>query len=96
MRALVISGGGSKGAFAGGIAQYLMVDAKQQYNLFLGASTGSLFISHLAAGELTQIKKAFTGVTQDAIFSNNSFIINKKGIVNRIKINHFNVLKNFL
>jgi len=27
MRALVISGGGSKGAFAGGIAQYLMVDA---------------------------------------------------------------------
>jgi predicted patatin/cPLA2 family phospholipase len=96
MRALVISGGGSKGAFAGGIAQYLMVDAKQQYDLFLGTSTGSLLVSHLAAGELPQIKKAFTGVTQDAIFSNNSFIINKKRIVNRIKINHFNVLKNFL
>ena len=27
MRALVISGGGSKGAFAGGIAQYLIDDA---------------------------------------------------------------------
>jgi hypothetical protein len=53
-------------------------------------------VSYLAAGELTQIKKAFTGVTQDAIFSNNPFIINKKGKVNRIKINHFNVLKNFL
>jgi hypothetical protein len=36
-------------------------------------------VSYLAAGELTQIKKAFTGVTQDAIFSNNPFIINKKG-----------------
>ena len=96
MRALVISGGGSKGAFAGGIAQYLMVDAKQQYDLFLGTYTGSLLVSYLAAGELTQIKKAFTGVTQDAIFSNNPFIINKKGKVNRIKINHFNVLKNFL
>ena len=28
MRALVISGGGSKGAFAGGIAQYLLEEEK--------------------------------------------------------------------
>ena len=28
MRALVISGGGSKGAFAGGVAQYLMEHEK--------------------------------------------------------------------
>ena len=96
MRALVISRGGSKGAFAGGIAQCLMVDAQRQYDLFLGTSTGSLLVSHLAAGELPQIKKAFTRVTQEAIFSNNPFIINKKGNLNRIKINHFNVLNNFL
>ena len=30
MRALVISGGGSKGAFAGGVAQYLL----EEKNLF--------------------------------------------------------------
>ena len=28
MRALVISGGGSKGAFAGGVAQYLIEEKK--------------------------------------------------------------------
>jgi len=28
MRALVISGGGSKGAFAGGVAQYLIEEEK--------------------------------------------------------------------
>ena len=44
--ALVISGGGSKGAFAGGIAQYLIEETKQHYDLFLGTSTGSLLISH--------------------------------------------------
>ena len=44
MRALVISGGGSKGAFAGGVAQYLMEELKYKYDLFLGTSTGSLLI----------------------------------------------------
>ena len=47
MRALVISGGGSKGAFAGGVAQYLMEVRGNQYDLLLGTSTGSLLIPHL-------------------------------------------------
>ena len=43
MRALVISGGGSKGAFAGGVAQYLIEQDKgREYDMFLGTSTGSL------------------------------------------------------
>ena len=96
MRALVISGGGSKGAFAGGIAQYLLEEEKQSYDLFLGTSTGSLLISHLALGKVETIKEAFTQVNQSSIFSNNPFlVVNKKG-VERIKINHFNVLKNFI
>ena len=48
-KALVISGGGSKGAFAGGVAQYLIEESKQEYDLLFGTSTGSLLISHLAA-----------------------------------------------
>ena len=40
MRALVISGGGSKGAFAGGVAQYLLEEKKREYDLFIGTSTG--------------------------------------------------------
>ena len=44
-KALVISGGGSKGAFAGGVAQYLMKKEKRSYDLFIGTSTGSLMVS---------------------------------------------------
>jgi predicted patatin/cPLA2 family phospholipase len=96
MRALVISGGGSKGAFAGGIAQFLLEEEKQSYDLFLGTSTGSLLVSHLAMGKVEVIKRAFTQVNQSSIFSNNPFIIVNKNGEDRIKINHFNVLKNFI
>lgn len=48
MNALVISGGGSKGAFAGGVAQYLIEELNKDYQLYLGTSTGSLLVSHLA------------------------------------------------
>ena len=96
MRALVISGGGSKGAFAGGIAQFLLQEEQQSYDLFLGTSTGSLLVSHLAMGKIETIKNAFTQVNQSSIFSNNPFIIVNKNGEERIKINHFNVLKNFI
>jgi NTE family protein len=96
MRALVISGGGSKGAFAGGIAQFLLEEKKYEYDLFLGTSTGSLLISHLALGKIETIREAFTSVNQSSIFSNNPFLIKHKNGVERIKINHLNVLKNFI
>ncbi|WP_276392331.1 patatin-like phospholipase family protein [Eudoraea chungangensis] len=95
MRALVISGGGSKGAFAGGVAQYLMEELKYKYDLFLGTSTGSLLISHLALGEIEKIKQVYTSVDQHSIFSNCPFIIQKKHGMDTIGINHWNVLKNF-
>ncbi|MGB5228540.1 patatin-like phospholipase family protein [Eudoraea sp.] len=95
MRALVISGGGSKGAFAGGVAQYLMQELGYNYDLFLGTSTGSLLISHLALQKIQKIKEVYTSVNQDSIFSNCPFVIqNKYGVAN-IGINHWNVLKNF-
>ena len=96
MRALVISGGGSKGAFAGGIAQYLLEEEKRSYDLFLGTSTGSLLISHLALNKIAEIKEIYTNVDQSSIFNINPFlIVNRKG-VERIKINHLNVLKHFI
>jgi predicted patatin/cPLA2 family phospholipase len=36
---MVISGGGSKGAFAGGVAQYLIQEKQHSYDLLLGTST---------------------------------------------------------
>ncbi len=95
MRALVISGGGSKGAFAGGVAQYLMQELDYTYDLFLGTSTGSLLISHMALGEIDKIKEVFTSVNQKSIFSSCPFTIEKKHGVHNIGINHWNVFKNF-
>ncbi|MDV7138678.1 patatin-like phospholipase family protein [Maribacter sp. TH_r10] len=95
MRAMVISGGGSKGAFAGGVAQYLMQGLDHNYDLFLGTSTGSLLISHLALQKIEKIKEVYTSVNQDSIFSNCPFVIQKKHGVESIGIDHWNVLKNF-
>lgn len=68
MNALVISGGGSKGAFAGGVAQYLIEELNKDYQLYLGTSTGSLLVSHLALKETQKIKEVYTSVTQKSIF----------------------------
>lgn len=96
MRALVISGGGSKGAFAGGIAEYLISECKNDYDLFLGTSTGSLLVPLLSIGEISKLKEVYTSVSQDSIFSRNPFLIKKKSDEFEIKINHFNILLGFL
>ncbi|WP_373056827.1 patatin family protein [Zunongwangia sp. H14] len=96
MKALVISGGGSKGAFAGGVAQYLIREMNREYDLYLGTSTGSLLISHLALNETEKIREVFTSVNQASIFSNRPFLIRRRHGYDQISINHFNVLRNFL
>lgn len=96
MRALVISGGGSKGAFAGGIAEYLIAECDNHYDLFLGTSTGSLLVPLLSIGETSKLKEIYTSVNQKSIFSRNPFIIKKKDEEFEIKINHFNILLGFL
>lgn len=96
MKALVISGGGSKGAFGGGIADYLMRGEKRDYDIFVGTSAGSLLVPLLAAGEVERIKKSFTTTTQKDIFKRNPFIVKKRGKIFTTKINHFNTVKMFL
>lgn len=95
-KALVISGGGSKGAFAGGVAQYLLKKQQKEYDIFIGTSTGSLLVSHLALGQLPALKKLYTNVNQRSIFSNNPFTIKKVHGEKVISINHLNTLWNFL
>ena len=96
MRALVISGGGSKGAFAGGVAQYLIQNLNKEYNMFLGASTGSLLVNHLALGDIEKIKTVYTSVTNEDIFDSCPFLIKTKHGAQHISINHFNVVRNFI
>ena len=78
MKALVISGGGSKGAFAGGVAQYLIQELKRDYQLYIGTSTGSLLVSHLALNNIEKIKTVYTNVNNDSIFNVCPFTVKKK------------------
>jgi predicted patatin/cPLA2 family phospholipase len=96
MKALVISGGGSKGAFAGGIAEHLINVQKKKYDLFVGSSTGSLLVSHLALGKIDQIREVYTNVTHRDIFKVSPFKVSKNGEQYNIRINHFNTFRSFL
>lgn len=96
MRALVISGGGSKGAFAGGVAQYLMERQQREYDLFLGTSTGSLLVPHLAANEIGKLYDIFTNVQQHDIFSISPFVQRKKGDREFVSIDFVNSLWQFI
>ncbi|MGJ8659220.1 patatin-like phospholipase family protein [Cellulophaga fucicola] len=96
MRALVISGGGSKGAFAGGVAQYLMEIENRDYDILVGTSTGSLLISHLALNNVGLLYDLYTNVNQRKIFSLNPFVVNRKGDREFVSINYFNVLLQFI
>ena len=96
MKALVISGGGSKGAYAGGVAQYLIEEEGRDYDMFLGTSTGSLLIPHLAAGKIDKIHKVFTNVNQGNIFSVNPFVVHKKGSREYVSIDFLNSLWQFI
>lgn len=96
MRALVISGGGSKGAFAGGVAQYLLQKKFHKYDLLLGTSTGSLLITHLALGDVEKIYGIYTNVDMEKIFDISPLVVKKNNDVDLVSINHFNVILQFL
>jgi NTE family protein len=96
MKALDISGGGSKGAFAGGVAEYLMKNGQKEYDLFVGASTGSLLAPLLAVGDLELAKKIYTNVTHQDIFAICPFLFRKsKDGVTQVSINHWGIVKMF-
>jgi predicted patatin/cPLA2 family phospholipase len=97
MRALVISGGGSKGAFAGGFAEHLISDLGIEYDFFVGTSTGSLMVPHLAINKVDKIKSVYTNVSQKDIYNICPFKIkvNPDGTV-KSSINHANTARMFL
>jgi len=57
MNALVISGGGSKGAYAGGIMEYLTGDQQKSYDIYAGSSVGALIITQVALNKLAGLKE---------------------------------------
>ena len=65
--ALVVSGGGSKGAFAVGALKYIhqQVQPLDSFDLYCGTSTGSLIAPLAACGELALLEKVYTTLRQD-------------------------------
>lgn len=95
MKALVISGGGSKGAFAGGVAQYLIEEKHKDYDILVGTSTGSLMVSHLALNKVQELKDLYTNINAKDIFSLNPFYFKKQNGYRSVSINHFNLILSF-
>lgn len=96
MRGLVISGGGSKGSFAGGIIEYLKEIGKD-WDIFTGTSTGSLITPMVAANKLEDLKKAYTNINPSDVFSVNPFRIKeKKSGEIKFGVNHFAIAYNLI
>jgi NTE family protein len=65
--ALVISGGGSKGAFAVGVLKYIheRVRPIDQFDVYCGTSTGSLIVPLAMCGELELLENQYTTLRQN-------------------------------
>lgn len=88
-RGLVISGGGSTGAFAGGILEYLIKEKGLEWDIVVGTSTGSLLVPLVSINKIDELKDVYTNVTNSDIFSISPY--NKR---NKFKI--FNILKRLI
>jgi predicted acylesterase/phospholipase RssA len=70
--ALVISGGGSKGAFAVGVLKYMAATPRIKFDTLCGTSTGSLIVPLAALGEINLLEKLYTThKTSDIITTGN-------------------------
>ncbi|MEP5602688.1 MAG: patatin-like phospholipase family protein, partial [Algibacter sp.] len=65
-------------------------------DMYLGTSTGSLLVPHLALGKIDKLHGVFTNVKQGNIFSINPFVQRKKDNREYVTINYFNTLIQFV
>jgi NTE family protein len=70
--ALVVSGGGSTGAWAMGAIQYLIEKKHVQFDMYCGTSTGSLMAPLLVTGDLNDLLTIYSTVKTSDIFRINS------------------------
>jgi len=96
MRALVISGGGSKGAWAGGLVEYLVKEKGLHWDVFVGSSTGSLLIPLIAVNGWDELKTAYTTSSQYDIFSTCPFTVHKTPEGFKASFNHWRIILQFI
>jgi predicted acylesterase/phospholipase RssA len=66
-RALVLSGGGAKGAFTAGVVKYLMVELGLNFDLVVGTSTGALIAPLVASRDIANLIHFYENVEQQDI-----------------------------
>lgn len=72
MKALVISGGGSKGAFAVGVLTKLIREGEIKYDIIGGTSTGALMATLAYFGRIRELKEIYTSIRTDKLLTQNS------------------------
>lgn len=75
-RLLVVSGGGARGAWGAGFANYLVRKYGKPYRYVVGTSTGSLMAPLIVLNDFAALKQAYTTVTQKDLFNVNPFKAN--------------------
>lgn len=94
-RAIVVSGGGSKGAFAGGIVDYLTTKEKKEYDMYVSSSTGTLVQLLASTGNIPKLKEGYTTVTNKDIWKINPFkVVNNKHGKVKTKLSWWRVVRN--
>lgn len=73
MKALVLSGGASKGAFTAGVIRYLLRDKQMSFDLAIGTSTGALAGGPALLGEYNYMGNIYAGVEDSDIYKNGPF-----------------------
>jgi NTE family protein len=73
MKALVLSGGASKGAFAGGMLEYMKTQMGKEYNLYYGSSTGTLLQMLASINDFKSLKEGYTSMDIDSMYEISPF-----------------------
>jgi len=74
-RALVISGGGSKGAFAVGILKNLSANYPQiTFDIFIGTSTGALIAPFALLNRMDTLEQLYTSITTDQVITKGNIV----------------------
>lgn len=86
---IVLSAGGSKGAFGAGAVEYLLDVKKRNYNIIVATSTGAMKAPFVGFGTGARMRELYTNVTDEDIMSFSPF--NQKGKI-KLKRIFYNML----
>jgi predicted acylesterase/phospholipase RssA len=73
-KALVISGGGSKGAFAVGAVNYLVTEKHLDFDIITGTSTGALIAPMVVANNILNLVSTYSTVKTENIITPNPLV----------------------